>query len=81
MPLADPSGAGPTIGGMNGAEAVRLELAAAEAEAWREYLAAIRGRAGQDYADLEPWAWVRLAARLRSIRARRGWLRRAAATA
>ena len=79
MAPADPSAAGPTIDGMTGAEAARLELVAAEAEAWREYLLAVRGCAGQEYADLEPWAWARLGTRLRSIRARRGWLRRSAA--
>lgn len=78
MPPADPSGAGPTIGGVTGAEDAQRALHAAEAEAWREYLGAIHGQAGQEYAELEPWAWARLASRLRSIRARRGWLRRSA---
>ena len=59
-------------------DAQRL-LAVEESEAWREYLATIRGRAGVEYLELESWAWARLSHRLRSIRARRGWLRRVAA--
>lgn len=66
---------------MTSVEDSSRELAVAEAEAWREYLAAIRDSGGDEYADLEPWAWSRLATRLRSIRARRGWLRRNAAAA
>lgn len=64
---------------MRGAEDARRQLAGEEAEAWREYLVAVRGRIGQEYIEIEPWAWSRLSHRLRSIRARRGWLRRAAA--
>ena len=68
---------------MNGAESVeaRRELAVAEAEAWREYLAVVRGRAAEEYAEVEPWAWAHLSSRLRSIRARRGWVSRHQAAA
>ena len=68
---------------MHGAESVeaRRELAVAEAEAWREYLAVVRGRAAEEYAEVEPWAWARLSSRLRSIRARRGWVSRHQAAA
>ena len=45
-----------------------------EADAWFEYLEAIRGQSAARYADVEPWAWVRLKARLRHIRARRAKL-------
>ena len=64
---------------MTGVEDARRRLAAEEGEAWREYLVAISGRIGQEYVEIESWAWSRLTHRLRSIRARRGWLRRAAA--
>ena len=64
---------------MRDCDDARRRLAAEEEEAWRDYLATIRGRAGQEYVELESWAWSRLSHRLRSIRARRGWLRRAAA--
>ena len=64
---------------MSAVEDARHRLAAEEGEAWRDYLATIRGRAGQEYVEIESWAWSRLSQRLRSIRARRGWLRRAAA--
>ena len=64
---------------MNADEEARRTLAEEEAAAWRDYLTAVRGRSGEEYGDLEPWAWAQLRHRLRSIRARRGWLSRAAA--
>ena len=36
---------------------------------------------GRRYAEIEPWAWARLAQRLRAIRARRAKLRPAAEAA
>jgi hypothetical protein len=50
-----------------------------EADAWFEYLESTRGQAETRYAELEPWAWARLAQRLRGVRARRSRLRTAAA--
>jgi hypothetical protein len=50
-----------------------------EADAWFEYLAAIRGQTAVRYAEVEPWAWARLAQRLRVIRTRRTKLRPAKA--
>jgi hypothetical protein len=49
-----------------------------EADAWFEYLESTRGQAETRYAELEPWAWARLAQRLRAVRARRLRLRTAA---
>jgi hypothetical protein len=46
-----------------------------EADAWFEYLDTTRGQSAQRYGEVEPWAWARLAQRLRAIRARRGKLR------
>jgi hypothetical protein len=50
-----------------------------EADAWFEYLEATRGQNDNRYAEVEPWAWARLAQRLRAVRARRARLRPAAA--
>ena len=50
-----------------------------EADAWFEYLEATRGQTEQRYKEVEPWAWARLAQRLRAIRTRRAKLRPAAA--
>ncbi len=50
-----------------------------EADAWFEYLEATRGQSEKRYAELEPWAWARLAQRLRAVRGRRARLRPAAA--
>jgi hypothetical protein len=50
-----------------------------EADAWFEYLEATRGQSETRYAEVEPWAWARLAQRLRAVRARRARLRPAAA--
>jgi len=45
-----------------------------EADAWFEYLEAIRGQSAVRYLEVEPWAWARLAQRLRAIRTRRAKL-------
>jgi hypothetical protein len=45
-----------------------------EADAWFEYLESIRGQSSTRYVEVEPWAWARLASRLRAIRARRAKL-------
>ena len=50
-----------------------------EADAWFEYLEATRGQSAIRYAEVEPWAWVRLRQRLRAIKTRRAKLRPAAA--
>jgi hypothetical protein len=52
-----------------------------EADAWFEYLEAIRGQSVLRYGEVEPWAWARLAQRLRAVRARRATLPRRAAEA
>ena len=46
-----------------------------EADAWFEYLEATRGQTETRYGEVEPWAWARLAQRLRAVRARRARLR------
>jgi len=46
-----------------------------EADAWFEYLEATRGQSATRYREVEPWAWARLAQRLRAIRTRRSKLR------
>jgi hypothetical protein len=50
-----------------------------EADAWFEYLEAIRNQTETRYREIEPWAWARLNQRLRAIRTRRAKLRPAAA--
>jgi hypothetical protein len=50
-----------------------------EADAWFEYLEATRGQSAVRYAEVEPWAWVRLRQRLRAIKTRRAKLNPAAA--
>ena len=52
-----------------------------EADAWFEYLDATRGQSALRYVEVEPWAWARLAQRLRAIRARQAKLRPAAEAA
>ena len=52
-----------------------------EADAWFEYLDSIRGHSAVRYVEIEPWAWARLAQRLRAIRARRSRLLPAAEAA
>ncbi len=55
-------------------------LAIEEADAWFEYLEAVRSHAASNrYAEVEPWAWSRLTQRLRIVEAERGRLRPAAA--
>jgi hypothetical protein len=51
-------------------EALEL-LLIEEADAWFEYLESTRGQTETRYGEVEPWAWARLAQRLRAIRARR----------
>jgi hypothetical protein len=46
-----------------------------EADAWFEYLESTRGQSAVRYIEVEPWAWARLAQRLRAIRTRRAKLR------
>ncbi len=46
-----------------------------EADAWFEYLETTRGQSAVRYGEVEPWAWARLAQRLRAIRTRRARLR------
>lgn len=46
-------------------------LAIEEADAWFEYLEATRGQPTARYEEVEPWAWTRLGARLKTIHARR----------
>ena len=52
-----------------------------EADAWFEYLEATRGQSVLRYKEVEPWAWARLAQRLRAIKARRARLKPAAEAA
>ena len=52
-----------------------------EADAWFEYLETTTGLTQTRYTELEPWAWSRLSQRLRSVRARRARLDRAAEAA
>jgi hypothetical protein len=50
-----------------------------EADAWFEYLEAIREQSERRYLEIEPWAWARLTQRLRALGARRSRIRPAAA--
>ena len=55
-------------------------LAIEEADAWFEYLEAVRAHAHSGrYDEVEPWAWARLAQRLRVVESSRVQLRPAAA--
>ncbi len=55
-------------------------LAIEEADAWFEYLEAIRSHsANERYDEVEPWAWARLSQRLGIVEVERGRLRPAAA--
>ena len=49
-----------------------------EADAWFEYLETTRGQTPSRYKEVEPWAWARLAQRLRAVRTKRAKLRAAA---
>jgi hypothetical protein len=81
-----PSGPGPIVPGIDaegGAMPGQLEaqelLLIEEADAWFEYLEAIREQTEIRYKEIEPWAWARLTQRLRAIRTRKEKLRPAAA--
>jgi hypothetical protein len=63
---------------MNRRDAQEL-LLIEEADAWFEYLAATRAQTAARYGEVEPWAWARLAQRLRAIRTKQAKLRPAAA--
>lgn len=52
-----------------------------EADAWFEYLEAVRGQSALRYVEVEPWAWARLSQRLRAIKTRRSKLLPAAEAA
>jgi hypothetical protein len=49
-------------------------LASHEADAWFDYLEQTRNQIQFRYEELEPWAWARLAQRLRAIETRRSKL-------
>lgn len=60
--------------------AAREALAIEEADAWFEYLEAVRAHTrSRRYDEVEPWAWARLAQRLRLVEVERDRLRPAAA--
>jgi hypothetical protein len=61
--------------GLTGHQEAMELLLIEEADAWFEYLEAIRAQSASRYVEIEPWAWARLWQRLRAIRARRGKLR------
>jgi hypothetical protein len=61
--------------GLTGHQEAMELLLIEEADAWFEYLEAIRAQSASRYVEIEPWAWARLSQRLRAIRARRGKLR------
>ncbi len=55
-------------------------LAIEEADAWFEYLEAVRAHAHTNrYDEVEPWAWARLTQRLRTVEGERSRARPAAA--
>jgi hypothetical protein len=60
--------------GLTGSQEAHELLLIEEADAWFEYLESTRGQTETRYAEVEPWAWARLAQRLRAIRARRARL-------
>jgi hypothetical protein len=58
----------------------REALAIEEADAWFEYLEAVRAHLHTGrYEEVEPWAWARLTQRLRIVESNRLELRPAAA--
>jgi len=65
--------------GLTGHQEAMELLLIEEADAWFEYLEATRAQSASRYVEIEPWAWARLAQRLRAIKARRARLRPAAA--
>jgi hypothetical protein len=60
--------------GLTGSQEALELLLIEEADAWFEYLESTRGQSETRYGEVEPWAWARLAQRLRAIRARRARL-------
>ncbi len=59
---------------------VEETLAIEEADAWFEYLEAVRAhRENGRYDEVEPWAWARLTQRLRDVDSERAHLHPAAA--
>ena len=60
--------------GLTGNQEAHELLQIEEADAWFEYLESTRGQTETRYSEVEPWAWSRLAQRLRAIRARRARL-------
>jgi hypothetical protein len=66
---------------MTGTEEAFELLLIEEADAWFEYLEAIRGQSAVRYLEVEPWAWARLSQRMRAIRTRRSKLSPAAEAA
>ena len=61
-------------------EHTREALAIEEADAWFEYLEAVRAHARSGrYDEVEPWAWARLTQRLRAVEGERSRARPAAA--
>ncbi len=55
-------------------------LAIEEADAWFEYLEAVRAHSADGrYDEVEPWAWARLSQRLQAVETERSRLRPAAA--
>ena len=61
--------------GLTGHQEAQELLLIEEADAWFEYLETTRGQSAVRYVEVEPWAWARLAQRLRAIRTRRAKLR------
>jgi hypothetical protein len=66
---------------LTGTQEAQELLLIEEADAWFEYLEAIRGQSAVRYLEVEPWAWARLSQQLRAIRARRSKLGPAAEAA
>jgi hypothetical protein len=60
--------------GLAGNQEAHELLLIEEADAWFEYLESTRGQTEVRYGEVEPWAWARLAQRLRAVRARRARL-------
>jgi len=60
--------------GLTGSQEALELLLIEEADAWFEYLESTRGQTKTRYGEVEPWAWARLAQRLRAIGARRAKL-------
>jgi len=60
--------------GLTGSQEALELLLIEEADAWFEYLESTRGQTETRYGEVEPWAWARLAQRLRAIGARRAKL-------